>query len=118
MGEAEVTEVLKAERPAELDAAIDIAAEITGWERDEIVNVMSNITAKTPDDLMDHIGEILQWCEDVEKKAAVVDLMKRLPAGILWIEWDGTAPVLGFRPGLDIQVDEERATYVITEPGK
>lgn len=108
-----MTEVLRAERPAEFEDAMRIAQELTGWTREELVNVMSNVIAETPDKLMDDIGEILDWCRQVEEKAAIVDLMKRLPAGVLHIGWQDGEPTMGFRPGLDIQVSEDGSQFRI-----
>jgi len=104
-----MTEVLKAERPAEIEDAMRIAKELTGWTREELVNVI----AETPDKLMDDIGEILDWCRQIEEKAAIVDMMKRLPAGVLHIGWHDGAPTMGFRPGLGIQVSEDGSQFHI-----
>lgn len=108
-----MTEVIKAQRPAEIEDAMQVAQEMTGWTREELVNVMSNVIAETPDELMDNIGEILEWCRIVEEKAAMVDLMKRLPVGVLHIRWQDGAPTMTFRPGLDIQVSEDGSNFYI-----
>lgn len=103
--------VIKPGRPADLENVLRLAQQLLGWTREEVTNVISNVLSETPDKLMDDIGEILEWCHDVEKRKAVVDVMKTLPAGVLQISWRNGEPVMRFSPELDIRVTDDGAQF-------
>lgn len=99
----------------ELEDAIKTAQKLLGWERDAVINVMGNVIAESPEKLMDDIGSILEWCRVVEQKYAMVDVMKMLPKGVLEIKWVDGEVSMGFRPGLDVRIEDGGCQFDIPE---
>jgi len=78
--------------------------------------VIGAVTADDPDQLMEDIGEVLEWCRDVEAKAQLVDLWKKLPAGMMEIRWRGGEPSCRIRPSCE--VEETPEGFAISLPGR
>ena len=74
----------------------------TGWSDGEVRSVIGAVTADDPDRLMDDIGEVLEWCVNVERMADLVGLWKTLPPGIMEIRWTGTEPACRIRPSCEV----------------
>ena len=85
-----------------LEAAIGTAMEVTGWTRQEVVNVISAVRGETPDALLEAIGEVLEWCSKAETSSAMVSVWKTLPPGVMEIRWMDGEPACRFRPELKI----------------
>ncbi len=100
---------------AHLAEAIEAVREATGWTEDEVRSVIGAVTADHPDQLMGDIGEVLEWCRDIETKAAMVGLWKMLPAGVMEIRWRNGEPACRIRPSCEVEKTAEG--YAISLPG-
>lgn len=58
------------------------------WPEEEIANVIGKVQARSPGDLPDTIGRVLEWCRKVETSddeadQAIVSLWRALPRDVL-----------------------------------
>jgi hypothetical protein len=104
------------ETKPDLEDVIKTTQKMLGWERSEVVNVMTNVRADTPEKLMSDIGDILEWCRIVEQKSAMVDLMKMLPKGVLEIQWVDGEVAMRLSPELDVRIVEDGYQFDIPDP--
>ncbi len=102
---------------ADLAEAIAAMREATGWNDDEVLSVIGAVTADDPDQLMDDIGEVLEWCRDIEAKAQLVDLWKKLPAGMMEIRWKNGEPSCRIRPSCRVEETPEGFAIHLPERG-
>lgn len=85
---------------------IDAAIGVTGWSEDEVRAFLRCIRADTPDGLLSDTASAVEWAAQVEAQGAVVELMKRLPKGVLQAKWTGTEIALRIDPKVDVHVVE------------
>lgn len=83
--------------------AIRACVEHTGWTEREVRNVLGSVVAKTPDDLLDALPEVIAWAAKVEAAAATISLAKELPRGILELRWTGQEVVCRIRPSCNVR---------------
>lgn len=68
---------------------VDRVAQALGWTYEEAGNFMGHFVAQSAEQLMKDIEAACEWASDVEGDAAIIDVMKKMPARSMKAKWNG-----------------------------
>lgn len=73
-------------------------AEAMQWTEDEARNFLGHFIADDPEQLRTDLEAACEWAREAEKKAALIDVMKTMPAGSMTARWNGGDMTIGLSP--------------------
>lgn len=74
----------------------------TGWTEEEARLFIGCIRMPTPEALIEALPEAIAWAARIETAAAMINLMKTLPRGVLDASWTGSEVALRIDPGAKV----------------
>lgn len=67
---------------------IKSVADAMQWTEDEARNFLGHFVADGPEQLRADLEAACEWAQMAEKKAALIDVMKTMPAGSMTAKWN------------------------------
>lgn len=59
------------------------------WTEDEARNFIGHFISDDPEKLRTDLEAACTWAKDIEKRAALIDVMKTMPARSMTVKWNG-----------------------------
>lgn len=75
-----------------------IVAEAMDWTEDQARNFMGHFVSDDPEKLRADLEAACEWARKVEKEAALIDVMKTMPARSMTAKWNGGDMTLALSP--------------------
>ena len=73
-------------------------AEAMDWTEDEARNFLGQWESEDPETLRTDIMAACEWAREIEKKAALISVMKTMPARSMTARWNGGDMTIGLSP--------------------
>lgn len=73
-------------------------AEAMDWTEDQARNFMGHFEAPDPEALRTDLMAACEWAKKIEKEAALIDVMKTMPARSMTARWNGGDMTIGLSP--------------------
>jgi len=97
-----------------LTQAINACMELTGWTEQEVRNVLCAVITSSPEELLEQLPAVIEWCAAIEQQASMIAICKQMPRGVMQIMWDGKE--LAFRISPQCEVRQTPDGYTIDLP--
>lgn len=81
-----------------MNELIKEVAEAMGWSEDQAQNFMGHFEAPDPETLRTDLMAACEWAQKIEKEAALIDVMKTMPARSMTARWNGGDMTIGLSP--------------------
>ena len=83
---------------SDFDDFIKEIAERMEWTEDEARNFLGHFEARSPDALRLDLLAACEWARKTEKEAAIIDVMKTMPARSMTARWNGGNLTIALSP--------------------
>ena len=81
-----------------MDKFLKEVAEAMGWTEDEARNFLGHWDADDPEKLRMDLMAACEWAKGIETKAALIDVMKTMPARSMTARWNDGDMTIGLSP--------------------